>query len=254
MEKRWQDELLNAARPEKIKILSSFFKTGKGEYGEGDIFIGVTVPDNRAIAKKYFDQPLDVIEKMLKHEIHEFRLSGLLALVERFKKAKSIKDRQRIAEYYVSHGTNVNNWDLVDLSAPYILGAIHLEKPDSVLLDDLSHSDNIWLQRIAIVSTLMQIRHNRFSDTLRLAQRYLSHPHPLIHKATGWMLRETGKRNETVLLDFLDEFTHTMPRTTLRYAIERLPTKLRKYYMKIPRTDVIAQNITPNHVANKNSQ
>lgn len=254
MTEKWQNELRNAARAEKIKILSSFFKTGKGEYGEGDIFIGVTVPDNRAIAKKYSNLPLDAIERMLTHEIHEFRLSGLLALVERFKKAKSTDARREIADFYVSHGTNANNWDLVDLSAPYILGAFHLESPDSSLLDTLSRSDNIWLQRIAIVSTLMAIRHNRFSDTLHLAQRYLPHPHPLIHKATGWMLREIGKRDEAVLLGFLDEFATSMPRTALRYAIERLTPETRNHYMKSRLTDIIPQIITPKHVATKNSK
>lgn len=238
MTEKWQNELRKASRPEKIKILSSFFKTGIGEYGEGDVFIGITVPDNRAIAKKYSNQPFDIIERMLTHEIHEFRLSGFLALVERFKKAKSVEARREIVNFYVSHGTNANNWDLVDLTAPYILGAFHLEHPDCALLDNLSYSDNLWLQRIAIVSTLMQIRGNRFDDTLRLAKRYQTHPHPLIHKATGWMLRETGKRNETILLEFLDEFAPTMPRTALRYAIEKLPDETRRHYMSMPQTGV----------------
>ncbi len=254
MTEKWQNELRKASRPDKIKILSSFFKTGKGEYGEGDIFIGITVPDNRAIAKKYSAQPFDVIERMLTDEIHEFRLSGFLALVERFKKTKSTEARREIVNFYVSHGTNANNWDLVDLSAPYILGAFHLEHPDNTLLDNLSYSDNLWLQRIAIVSTLMQIRGNRFDDTLRLAKRYLTHPHPLIHKATGWMLRETGKRDESILLGFLDEFAQTMPRTALRYAIEKLPDEMRRHYMSMPQTGVQNQNITPKHFSTKKTK
>lgn len=230
----WQNELRNAAQPEKIKIFTSFFKTGKGEYGEGDIFIGLTVPFNRAIARHYSNAPLETIGLMLKHEIHEFRLSGFLALVERFKKCKSAEERKSITEFYVSHGTNANNWDLVDQSAPYILGAYLVDNPDSTLLDNLSRSDNLWLQRIAIVSTLMLIRHNRFADTLRIAKRYMTHPHPLIHKATGWMLRETGKRDEATLLHFLDTYAGSLPRTALRYAIERLSPEKRRHYMNIP--------------------
>ena len=232
MIKSWQDELRKAANPEKIKIFMSFFKTGKGEYGEGDKFIGLSVPENRRIAKKYIDCDFDVIDKMLQHEIHEFRLSGFLALVERYKKTKDQNERNMIADFYVTRGTFANNWDLVDLSAPYILGSNMLTRPTPTLLDDLSQSPNLWLQRIAIVSTLMLIRHNKFDDTLRLCQRYLSHPHPLIHKATGWMLREIGKRDEQILLNFLDKFATKMPRTALRYAIERLKPELKRSIMQ----------------------
>lgn len=231
MIKIWQEELLKAANPEKIKIFMSFFKTGKGEYGEGDKFIGLSVPENRRIAKKYFNAELSIIDEMLKNEIHEFRLSGFLALVERYKKLKTIEERNYIVEFYVTRGTFANNWDLVDLSAPYILGADMLKNPNPTLLDDLSFSNNLWLQRIAIVSTLTLIRNNRFDDTLRLAKRYLPHNHPLIHKATGWMLREIGKKDEKILLDFLEKYTLKMPRTTLRYAIERLKPELRQHFM-----------------------
>ena len=231
MIKIWQEELRKAANPEKIKIFMSFFKTGKGEYGEGDKFIGLSVPENRRIAKKYFNAELSIIDEMLKNEIHEFRLSGFLALVERYKKCKTIEERNCIVEFYVTRGTFANNWDLVDLSAPYILGADMLKNPNPALLDKLSFSNNLWLQRIAIVSTLTLIRNNRFDDTLRLAKRYLSHNHPLIHKATGWMLREIGKKDEKILLDFLEKYTLKMPRTTLRYAIERLKPELKQHFM-----------------------
>lgn len=231
MIKKWQDELLTAARPEKIKIFLSFFKTGTGEYGEGDKFIGLSVPDNRKIAKVHINENFDVIDEMLNSEIHEFRLSGFLALVEKFKKCKTTEERKKICDFYVTRGTRANNWDLVDLSAPYILGAHLLNNPNPTLLDQLSYNKNLWLQRIAIVSTLMLIRHGQFDDTLRLAERYLSHPHPLIHKATGWMLRELGKRNEQLLLNFLDNHAHKMPRTALRYAIERLGKNVRESYM-----------------------
>jgi 3-methyladenine DNA glycosylase AlkD len=169
---------------------------------------------------------------MLHHEIHEFRLSAFIALVEKFKKCKEVDSQKEIVDFYVSHGTCANNWDLVDLSAPYILGRYMVKNPMPQLLDKMSIDTNLWVQRIAIVSTLMLIRNNMFNDTLRLAQRYLSHPHPLIHKATGWMLREIGKRNETILLEFLDTHAPKMPRTALRYAIERLSSEQKQMYMQ----------------------
>lgn len=227
----WQNELRNAANPNKIAVFMSFFKTGKGEYGEGDKFIGLSVPQNRSIAKKYHNVDFESIDIMLQHEIHEFRLSGFLALVEKFKKKKDSKSQKCIVDFYVTRGTRANNWDLVDLSAPYILGTYLLSHPNSELLDELSFSDNLWLQRIAIVSTLTLVRKNKFDETLRLAKRYLSHPHPLIHKATGWLLREIGKKDEVVLLDFLDKYATNMPRTSLRYAIERLSPQLRQSIM-----------------------
>ena len=231
MIKIWQEELRQAANPEKIKIFMSFFKTGKGEYDEGDKFIGLSVPENRRVAKKYFNAEFSIIDEMLKSEIHEFRLSGFLALVERYKKCKNIEEQNCIVDFYVTRGTFANNWDLVDLSAPYILGSHMLINPNPALLDNLSFSHNLWLQRIAIVSTLTLIRNNQFDDTLRLAIRYLPHSHPLIHKATGWMLREIGKKDEKILLEFLENYTLKMSRTTLRYAIERLNPELKQYFM-----------------------
>ena len=232
MIKIWQEELRKAANPEKIKIFMSFFKTGKGEYGEGDKFIGLSVPENRRVAKKYFDLEISLIDEMLKSEIHEFRLSGFLALVERFKKCKDKDEQKRIVDFYVTRGTLANNWDLVDLSAPYILGTHMLNNPNPALLDQLSFSDNLWLQRIAIVSTITLVRKSRFEDTLRLSERYLTHSHPLIHKATGWLLREIGKKDEQILLNFLEKFSTKMPRTALRYAIERLNPDLRQHFMQ----------------------
>ena len=228
----WQEDLRKAANPEKIKIFMSFFKTRKGEYGEGDKFIGLSVPENRRIARKYLDADFNTIDMMIRHEIHEFRLSGFICLVEKYKRCKNQNEQNAIVEFYVTRGTFANNWDLVDLSAPYILGANMLNSPNPSLLDQLSHSDNLWLQRIAIVSTLMLIRHNKFDDTIRLCERYLSHTHPLIHKATGWMLREIGKKEEGILLDFLEKYAPIMPRTALRYSIERLNPKLKQSIMQ----------------------
>lgn len=232
MTNKWQAELETSANPEKIKIFSSFFKTGKGEYGEGDKFIGLSVPANRKIAIQYYNLPFAEFVIMLQHPIHEFRLSALLALVHRYKKTKIKEEQKAIVEFYIDNSSCCNNWDLVDLSAPYILGDYLLKYPDSNLLDKLSHSQNLWQQRIAIVSTLTLIRHNRFDDALRLCKRYLTHPHQLIHKATGWMLREIGKRDISTLIAFLDLYAPSMPRTALRYAIEKLDTPTRQYYMK----------------------
>lgn len=233
MLKNWQEELQEVAHPEKIKIFQSFFKTGKGEYGEGDKFIGVSIPDNRKIAQKYYLSSFDEIEAMLYHEIHEYRLSALLALVHRYKKEKNENKKQEIIDFYLTNSSRCNNWDLVDLSAPYILGTHMIDHPSPTLLKKLSNDSNLWCQRIAIVSTLMLIRHRRFDETISLCKKYLPHPHPLIHKATGWMLREIGKKNEHILTDFLDKHSSEMPRTALRYAIERLSVEKRQYYMAI---------------------
>ena len=227
----WQNELKKIANEEKAVILRRFFKTGKGEYGEGDVFIGITVPQNREIAKTKFSLPYSAFDTMLESDIHEFRLSALLALVIKFKKQKD--KRKEIVDFYLENTHACNNWDLVDLSAPYILGEYLLTNPNPALLDSLSLSSNMWEQRIAIVCTLTLIRHGMFEDTLRLAERYLPHPHPLIHKATGWMLREIGKKNIDVLRSFLDKFTPQMPRTALRYAIEKMDSVERTHYMNV---------------------
>lgn len=238
MTERWKQNLNEVAREEKVSVLSSFFKTGKGEYGEGDIFIGVVVPDNRKIAKQYHDAPAGTIITMLRSPIHEYRLSALLALVEAFKKSKRDETRRReILELYLANLTYANNWDLVDLSAPYIIGEWLLTHPDDFnMLTRLSDSENLWEQRAAIVATLTLTRHGIYAPTFSLAEKYLTHPHQLIHKATGWLLREAGKQGcPDGLTAFLDRHATSMPRTMLRYAIERLSTEQRKHYMTLPR-------------------
>lgn len=231
---RWRLELTQNARQEKIKILSSFFKTGKGGYGEGDEFIGLSVPANRAISRQYHDMPEDCISSMLKSEIHEFRLAALLALTERYRRSRKDESAQKaIAEFYLAHTRWINNWDLVDLSAPSILGEYVAATGDDAILYRLSHSASMWEQRIAIVATLTLIRKGQFDTTMALAEAYLTHSHDLIHKATGWMLREVGKRDENRLRTFLDTHTTHMPRTALRYAIEKLDADSRKHYMTL---------------------
>ena len=226
----WSAELEKCANPEKVKILSSFFKTGKGEYGEGDIFIGLTVPQNRAVAKKYCNSPFAEIQKMLDSPIHEFRLSALLALVEKFGKDKTAQ--KAVVDFYLKNTKHINNWDLVDLTCCKILGVYTMDGHREIL-DRLSGSSDFWEQRIAIVSTLPHIKKGDFSLTLKYAEKYLNHTEPLIHKATGWLLREVGKKEESALLDFLDRHAERMPRTALRYSIERLSPELKKHYMSI---------------------
>lgn len=230
-----KSHLATIASEEKVEVLRRFFKTGKGEYAEGDQFIGVTVPQNRSVAithAPYSD--FSTISNLLDSPVHEHRLCGLLILVEQFLKAqKNPKQIKEIVDFYIANTHKANNWDLVDLSAPKILGKWLLENPMPDLLDRMSLSENMWTQRVAIVATLTLIRANRFDECLHLAKRYLAHTHPLIHKATGWMLREVGKKSEPTLLHFLDTHIHKMPRTTLRYAIERLSPTLRTHYMSL---------------------
>lgn len=231
MNENWKRELRDATRPEKIEVLSRFFKCGPGEYGEGDRFIGLTVPDNRAISKKYHDASLDEIASMLDEEIHEFRLAALLALVAKFGRERDSTRQSEIVTFYLDHAERINNWDLVDLSAPQILGRWMLDNSSPTLLDTLSENPCLWRQRIAIVATLTLIKSRRLDDTMRLAERYLTHPHPLIHKATGWMLREAGKRDISRLREFLSLHSSRMPRTTLRYAIEKMSPDERRLWL-----------------------
>ena len=214
--------------------MSSFFKTGKGEYGEGDIFIGLYVPLNRKVSKRYFDLPLEQIEILLTDKIHEFRLAALLALVEAYKKSKNdIHKKNSIVEFYLAHTANINNWDLVDLSAPYIIGNHILSTGDDSIALKLAASSSMWEQRMGIVSTMTPIRHGRFDTTFTIANQMLNHKDDLIHKATGWMLREIGKKDLSALESYLQQKAHLMPRTMLRYAIERFSPEKRTYYLSM---------------------
>ncbi len=218
---------------EKREVLPRFFKTGKGEYGEGDKFLGITVPNIRLVAKRYKDASMEVVERLLQSEWHECRMCALLILTERFKKAKE-KERQHIFDFYLNHTPYINNWDLVDLSAPQIVGGYLTDKPHDTLYT-LAQSPTLWEQRIAIVSTLTFIRNNEFTDTIRLAEHFMAQQgkmHDLMQKATGWMLREMGKRDKSVLLNLLGMYAATMPRTMLRYAIEKFSEEERKRFME----------------------
>lgn len=222
-------DLAKLASPAKAQIQRSFFKTGKGEYGEGDVFIGITVPQLRATAKKYLHLTLADIKKLLQSKVHEHRVAGLMLLVAQYAKATAPM-RKKIVDFYLTHTPHINNWDLVDLSAYHIVGDYLLDKRADVL-DTLARSKNLWERRIAMVSTYAFIRKNQFKHPLRIAERLLADEHDLMHKAVGWMLREVGKRDERALRAFLDKHVRHMPRTALRYAIERFPEKLRKQYL-----------------------
>lgn len=219
-------ELRSLGNEEKRRVLSGFFKTGKGEYGEGDMFFGIPVPLIRGVAKRHKTADMATVKALLDSEWHEARLCALLILVEKMKKADadSAKD---IVETYLASTARINNWDLVDLSASYIVGAYLLDKPRD-LLYRLASSPLLWDNRIAMVSTYAFIKRGDLDDTFALALRLISHPHELMHKAVGWMLREAGKRDMARLSAFVDAHWHEMPRTMLRYAIEKYPEAERK--------------------------
>ncbi|MCX9082256.1 MAG: DNA alkylation repair protein [Candidatus Methanoperedens sp.] len=225
-----KEELQNIQDPEKAKIVSKFFKTGKGQYGEGDIFLGIRVPDQRKTAKKYSHIPLDDIDQLLKSNFHEYRLTSLLILVLKYKK-EDFDGKKEIVDFYLSHTKNINNWDLVDSSAPNILGDFLLDKDKSVLYR-LARSNNLWERRTAILSTFAFIKKNKFEDALNIAEFLLFDKHDLIHKAVGWMLREIGKRDERTEEDFLEQHYRKMPRTMLRYSIEKFDNDKRNFYLR----------------------
>lgn len=221
-----------ASCPEKVPVLQRYFKTGKGQYGEGDVFAGVSVPAQRQIAKGFHKEAAATdIQKLLQSPVHEHRLTALLLLVLQFQKAKKEKNKEELVSLYLANLEGVNNWDLVDSSAPYILGAYLFNKPKT-LLYEFATSGHLWKQRIAIVATYYFIKKEQYEDTLAIAKLLLHHPHDLIHKATGWMLRKVGNRNKETAVEFLAMHYQTMPRTALRYAIEKLEPQLRLQFLK----------------------
>lgn len=223
---------LNACgNQEKAAHLSHFFKTGKGEYGEGDRFIGVTVPEQRAIAKKHTDCSFEVLEELIASPYHEVRLTALLILTLKYRKSKEKTIQENCIHFYLNHTGRINNWDLVDLSCYLLLGP-YLQDKERSLLYRLAESSNLWEQRIAMVSCMHYVRQGDFKDCLNIADKLLNHPHDLIHKATGWLLREVGKKDKAALIRFLQDRYQRMPRTMLRYAIERFPEEERQKWLK----------------------
>jgi 3-methyladenine DNA glycosylase AlkD len=224
--------LHSLANPDKARILSGFFKTGKGQYGEGDRFLGVMVPQTRSVAKTHRDLPLLELDKLIRSPWHEERLLALIILVQRVLNKPSDLERKQTYDFYVKHMDYINNWDLVDLSAPQVVGGYLWEHPaERGILDRWINSERLWDRRVAILATFTFIRQGHFNKTLRLAQPLLEDPEDLLHKAVGWMLREVGKRDKHVLMGFLDRHASRMPRTMLRYSLEKLNPSERRSYM-----------------------
>ncbi len=222
--------MIKQKRQDKAEHLSYFFKTGKGQYGEGDLFLGIDVPDTRKMVKDYVHLDLKEISKILSNKYHEIRLVGLLILVNKYQKANK-KEQKEIFDFYLKNYKNINNWDLVDLSAYHIVGDYLLDK-DKKILEKLAKSKNLWQKRIAIISTFAFIQKGQGEWTFRIVKILMQDPNDLIHKACGWMLREVGKKiSDKELKKFLDEWGTKMPRTMLRYAIEKFEEKERIYYL-----------------------
>jgi len=222
-------DLWSKANPEKALLLQRFFKTGKGEYAEGDIFLGISMPENRKVVSKYWKQlSFGDIQKLLNSSLHEERMFALLVLVKKYEKEE--ENRGKIFKLYIQNTKRINNWDLVDVTTPRVVGDYLLNRPRGILYRFVK-SKNLWERRIAILATFTFIREGDFKDSIRIAELLLSDEHDLIHKAVGWMLREVGKRDHIVLGSFLKKNVKKMPRTMLRYAIEKFPEAKRLRYL-----------------------
>ena len=222
-------DLSQLSDPERAKNLSRYFKSGKGQYGEGDLFLGIPVPQQRKVAKSYIGLALSDLQVLLNSKYHEHRLTALLILVSKYQKADS-SGKKEVYDFYQKNLEQVNNWDLVDSSAPKIVGDYLVNKDRSILYN-LAKSNNLWKRRVAILSTSAFIDDNDFEDALKISELLLHDEHDLIHKAVGWMLREIGKRDQGLEEQFLTKHCAQMPRTMLRYAIEKFDEKKRKIYL-----------------------
>lgn len=228
MVNRLRRELKRNSDEKKALVLARFFKTGEGQYGYGDVFLGISVPKQREIAIKYKNLPFLDIFQLLKSEIHEERLIALLILVHNFQREQMMQ--RKIYEFYIKNIKRINNWDLVDLSSDKIVGGYLIDKPKTVLYK-MAKSENVWERRVAIISTYYFIKNLKFDETLKIAEILINDEHDLIQKAVGWMLREVGNRNIDAETKFLKKHYKNMGRTALRYAIEKFPEKLRKSYL-----------------------
>ncbi len=222
--------LKKTGTPTRAMVSAWFFKTEPGQYGHGDVFIGVTVPVQRTIAKQFRDLPMKQIDRLLKSKVHEHRLTAWLILCDQFERADKLSQK-KIVQFFLRRTRYANNWDMVDTAAPAVLGEWLLNHPRGIL-HRLALSKNIWERRISIIATQTLIRHNEYAETLRIAKILLHDDHDLIHKAVGWMLREVGNRDRAVEQKFLRPYCRRMPRTMLRYAIEKFPPSHRARYLK----------------------
>ncbi|MFA6548028.1 MAG: DNA alkylation repair protein [Candidatus Magasanikbacteria bacterium] len=227
--KKLLDDLKTQANPQQATILRRFFKTEKGQYGHGDIFLGIKVPIQRKIAKNFLNLPFPDLTILLNSKVHEHRLVAILIMIDQFKKG-DYSQKNKIYKFYLKNYKNINNWDLVDISAPSIVGQWLKDKPKDVLYK-LARSKNLWQKRVAIISTFNFIRNGDFDEAFKIIEILIKDDHDLIHKAIGWMLREIGKRDEKKEKDFLNKHCKQMARTTLRYAIEKFNKKERNYYL-----------------------
>ncbi|MDY0929740.1 DNA alkylation repair protein [Chryseobacterium sp. CFBP8996] len=233
MLKEIKESLAVLSIPEKAAFFPKFFKTGKGEYGEGDLFLGVKVQDQRAVAKEYYAKiSLEELSELIASPYHEHRLTALLMLISKFEKTKDLSVKEEIINFYLKHLDFVNNWDLVDTTCYKILGRYAFENQKENLLRELADSDQMWHKRIAVVGTMHYIKKGSFELTKEFVTQNLYHPHDLMHKANGWLLREMGNKNEAELISYLNQYYKEMPRTCLRYAIEKLDEELRQDYLK----------------------
>ncbi|WP_428070696.1 DNA alkylation repair protein [Chryseobacterium gambrini] len=231
--KEIKEALVTLSIPEKAEFFPKFFKTGKGEYGEGDLFLGVKVPDQRSVAKEFYARiSMEELSKLLSCQYHEHRLTALFMLISKFEKTKDKAVKDDIVEFYLNHLQHINNWDLVDSSCYKILGRYAFENQKDELLRTLSDSEEMWHKRIAVVGTMHYVKRGSFDLTKEFVTKNLKHTHDLMHKANGWLLREMGEKNEAELINFLNKHYKEMPRTSLRYAIEKLDEDLRQDYLK----------------------
>jgi 3-methyladenine DNA glycosylase AlkD len=221
-----KQDVQELANPERAEHSKRYFKTGPGQYGEGDIFLGLTMPQQREIAKNYKDLPLEQVQELLESGIHTHRMIALVILTLQYK-----NNKEKIYDIYLKNTKYINNWDLVDVTAHKIVGEYLLDKPRDVLYD-LAKSNDLWEKRISIISTFAFIRRGQLDDAIKISEILLHDKHDLIHKAVGWMLREVGKKDKQVLINFLDKYSKEMPRTMLRYSIERFSSEERQHYMK----------------------
>ena len=233
------EQMISHADPAQVPGLMRFFKTGPGQYGEGDRFLGIKVPVTREVVKQYWrETTFEDLQECMDSEFHEVRLAALLALIQIFSHSKADKTtQQKCIDFYLANTACINNWDLVDLSCYPLLGVWLMDKDRKILYDLARNGKNIWEQRIGIVSTMTFIRNGQLDDTFAIANILLHHPHDLIQKATGWLLREAGKRNKERLVEYLNTRHTSMPRTMLRYAIEKFPENERKCYLKCKNDD-----------------
>jgi 3-methyladenine DNA glycosylase AlkD len=229
-----KESMQELANPQKAQFMYKYFKAGKGEYGEGDLFLGLSVPEQRQIAKEFYKKvEFDQLQILLDSPIHEHRLTAIFILVLQYEKSKDDCFRDNLVAFYLRNTQKMNNWDLVDSGCYKIIGHYAFHHQKEKIIFNLANSDSLWEKRIAVVSTLYFIKKNSLDLPFEIIQENLFHSHDLMHKANGWMLREIGEKDEAKLKDFLDEYAPKLPRTTLRYAIEKLDPILRKYYMDL---------------------